>query len=143
MLSVYLEFSIFVLFTNLICQTVSEIYVDGSKGLKRDSRRGVAYANFAAHKFSRLDLVPLESTSVEEIRECGKLCVDDVSCFSFNCAAFRDNLERKILCQLLQGDKYNKSSMFGPSPVFHHFSIKVSKKKYIFLSWVSTRNLPK
>ena len=123
-----------VVFANLICRAVSKVYVDGSKGLKRDSRIGVAYANFVAHKFSRLDLSPLASASVQEIRECGKLCVDHTSCFSFNLAAFRDNVERKILCQLLQSDKFNKTSMFVPSPIFHHFSIKVSKTKDPFCS---------
>ena len=116
-------------FTNLIYQAVSEAYVDGAKGLKRDTKNGVAYANFAAHKFSHLDLPPLVSASVKEFRECGQLCVDHSSCFSFNCAAFLDNVERKILCQLLQSDKYNKSSKFAPSAIFHHFSIKVGEKK--------------
>ncbi|KAL9972050.1 hypothetical protein ACROYT_G018289 [Oculina patagonica] len=126
MLSVFFRVKILtvVVFINLIHRAESEVYVDGNKALKRDSRIGVAYANFVAHKFSRLDLVPLVSALVQEIRECGKLCVDHVSCYSFNLAAFRDNVERKILCQLLQSDKYNTSSMFGPSPIFHHFSIK-------------------
>ena len=135
MLSVFFRVEILtvVVFANLICRAISEP-VDGSKGLKRDSRIGVAYANFVAHKFSRLDLSPLVSASVQEIRECGKLCVDHTSCFSFNLAAFRDNVERKILCQLLQSDKYNKTAMFVPSPIFHHFSIKVSvKQKTLFV----------
>lgn len=121
------EILTFGIFTDLSYPVVSEVHVDGSKSLKRDSRVGIGYANFVAHKFSRLDLAPLVSTSVKEIRECGKLCVDHSSCLSFNCAAFRDGVERKILCQLLQSDKYSKSSMFAPSPIFHHFSIKVSK----------------
>ena len=117
------------IFTDLSYLVVSEpaVYVDGSKGLKRDPRLAIAYANFRAHNFSRLDLIPLVSTTVKEIRECAKLCVDHLSCFSFNCAAFRNNVERKILCQLLQSDKYRESNMFASSPVFHHFSIKVSK----------------
>ena len=131
MFSFFLQVGILIcgIFTDLSYPVVSEIYVDGSKGLKRDSRLGIAYANFVAHKFSRLDLTPLVSTSVKEIKECGKLCVDHFSCFSFNCAAFRDNVERKMLCQLLQSDKYNKSNMFAPSPSFHHFSIEVSKNE--------------
>ena len=117
----------FGIFTNLSYPVVSERYIDASKGMKRDSRLGMAYANFIAHKFSRLDLTPLVSTSVKEVGECSKLCVDHLSCFSFNCAAFRDDVGRKILCQLLQSDKYRESNMFAPSPIFHHFSIKVSK----------------
>lgn len=123
------------IFAHLSYPVVSEIYADGSKGLKRDSRLGIAYANFMAHKFSRLNITPLVSTLVKEIKECGKLCVDHFSCFSFNYAAFRDNVERKILCQLLQGDKYSKSNMFEPSPGFHHFSIKVSKNE-IEIFWI-------
>ena len=121
----------FGIFTDLSYPVVREpVYrVDGSKSLKRDSRRAVAYANFRAHKFSRLDSTPLVSTSVKEIGECGILCVNHKSCFSFNCAAFRDNVERNILCQLLRSDKYSASNMFAPSPIFHHFSIKVSKMK--------------
>lgn len=122
-----MEILTFGIFTDLSYPVVGEISVDGRKGLMRDSRLGVGYANFMAHKFSRLDLTPLVSTSVKEIVECGKLCVDHVSCFSFNCAAFRDNVEKKILCQLLQSDKYSESLMFAPSPIFHHFSIEVSK----------------
>lgn len=126
----------FGIFTDLSNPVVSEpIYVDGSKGLKRDSRVAIAYANFRAHKFSRLDSTPLVSTSVKEMRECGKLCVDHLSCFSFNCAAFRDNVERNILCQLLQSDKYSESNMFAPSPIFHHFSIKVSNNECP-ISWI-------
>ena len=129
MFSSFFRVKILCVFTNLIYQAVSEVYVDGAKGLKRDTKNGVAYANFAAHTFSHLDLPPLVSASVKEFRECGQLCVDHSSCFSFNCATFLDNVERKILCQLLQSDKYNKSSKFAPSARFHHFSIKVGEKR--------------
>ena len=131
-----MEILTFGIFTDLSYPVVGEISVDGSKGLKRDSRLGVGYANFMAHKFSRLDVTTLVSTSVKEIVECGKLCVDHMSCFSFNCAAFRDNVEKKILCQLLQSDKYSESLMFAPSPIFHHFSIEVSKTE-IRSSWIT------
>ena len=81
-------------FANVVYQTKSEIYVDGSRTLKRHSGHGVAFANFAAHKFSYLNITPLVSFSVTEFRECGKHCVDHSSCFSFNGAAFRTWRER-------------------------------------------------
>ena len=112
---------------NVFCQAKREVYVDGTKGLKRHAGDGVAYANFAAHKFHYLNITPLLSVSVSEFRECGKLCVDHFSCFSFNGAAFRDMESRKMLCELLPSDKYNRSSKFTSSQIFHHFSIKVGK----------------
>ena len=124
----FVQLDIFVLcfFANLIYQAKSEVYVDGSNGVKRNPGQGVAYANFVADKFHYLNITPLASVSMEEFRECGKLCVDQSSCFSFNGAVFRD-MEGKILCELLPSDKYNKSSKFVSSQIFHHFSIKVSK----------------
>ncbi|KAL9972060.1 hypothetical protein ACROYT_G018299 [Oculina patagonica] len=110
-------------FAILIYQAVTEVYFDGTKGLKRNEGDGIAYANFAAHKFRYLNLNPLVSTSVKELRECGKLCVDHSSCFSTNLAAFRDQYGW-ILCELLPSDKYNHSDKFLDSGVFHHFSIK-------------------
>ena len=115
---------------SVVYKAKCEVYVDGTKGLKRNSGQGVAYANFAAHKFHYLNISPLLSVSVNEFRECGKLCVDHLLCFSFNGAVFRD-MEGKILCELLPSDKYNKSSEFASSQIFHHFSIKVGKM-YVF-----------
>lgn len=109
-------------------QAAIEVYIDASQALKRDAGEGVAYANFAAHKFRSLNLVPLVSTSVKEPRECGKLCVDHSSCFSTNLAAFRDQ-DGKIICELLPSDKYNNSDKFIDNATFHHFSIKVRKQQ--------------
>lgn len=103
---------------------VSGTEVDGSKILKRDRKDGVHYVNFVSHKFSFLDLPPLLSALVSTVGECGVTCVDNPSCFSFNCAAFLDNVHRKMSCQLLPSDKYNKSNKFSSSPTFHHYSIK-------------------
>ena len=113
-------------FANFIYQAKSEVYVDGSNGVQRHSGKDVAYANFAVDKFHYLNITPLMSVSVEEFRECGRHCVDQSSCFSFNAAAFHD-MEGKILCELLPSDKYNKSSKFVSSQIFHHYGIKVSK----------------
>ena len=112
---------------HLANQAANEVYIDGSKALKRDAGEGVAYANFAVHKFRYLNLAPLLSASVTESRECGELCVDYSSCFSANLAAFR-NQDGKIICELLPGDKYNNSNKFTGHQTFHHLSIKVRKE---------------
>jgi len=119
---------LFVFTAHLVNQAASEVYIDGSKALKRDAGEGVGYANFAAHKFRSLNLVPLVSTSVKEPRECGKLCVDHSSCFSTNLAVFRHQ-DGKIICELLPSDKYNNSDKFIDNATFHHFSIKVRKQQ--------------
>ena len=96
---------------HLVNQAASEVYIDGSKALKRDAGEGVAYANFALHKFRYLNVTPLVSASVKELRECGKLCVDHSSCFSTNLAAFRDQ-NGKMICELLPSDKFNNSNEY-------------------------------
>ena len=118
-------------FTSFFHQATSDGYVDGTKGLERPkSGNGVAFANFATHKFHHLNITPLVSASVKNIRECGKLCVDHPSCFSANFAAFFHE-EGKIFCELLPSDKYDNSETFLDSQVFHHLSIKVSLNNFI------------
>ena len=115
---------------HLVNQAASEMYIDGSKALKRDAAPGgVAYANFAVHKFRYLNLAPLVSASVTEPRECGKLCVDHSSCFSTNLASFRDQ-NGKMICELLPSDKYSNSNKFIDNATFHHFSIKVREQQF-------------
>lgn len=112
---------------SVVFKAKCELRVDGTKVLKRlggHTSNGVAYANFAAHTFHYLNTTPLLPVSVNKFAECGKLCVDHFLCFSFNVAVFRD-AERKIFCELLPSDKYNESSKFSSSQIFHHFSIKV------------------
>ena len=122
---------LFVVFNaSLVCQAANEVDIDGSKAFKRDSVEGVAYANFAAHKFRYLNITPLDSTSVKEPLECGLLCVTHSSCFSTNLAAFHDQ-EGNIKCELLQSDKYNNSDKFFESAGYYHLSIKVRKQVFI------------
>ena len=115
--------------SQLIYQAVSDIHIDGKKGLKRDLEKGVAYANFAAHKFRRLNITPSVSNFVKEPGECARLCLDHSSCFSTNFSPFRDE-NGYLLCELLSSDKYNHSTMFIDSVKFHHLSIKVSPKAF-------------
>ena len=119
---------VLVFITISVYQALSDVYIDGSKALKRDAGEGVAYANFAVHKFHYLNLAPLVSASVKEPRECGKLCVDHSSCFSTNLAAFRDQ-DGKMICELLPSDKYNNSNKFIDNATFHHFSVKVREQQ--------------
>ena len=121
------EILFLVFIAHLVYLAASEVYIDGSKALKRDAGEGVAYASFAIHKFRYLNLAVLVSTSVKEPRECGKLCVDHSSCFSTNLAAFRDQ-DGKIKCELLRSDMYNNSNKFNDNVAFHHMCIKVRKE---------------
>ena len=129
MFSSFVRAMILLVFTpHLANQAASEAYIDGSKALKRDAGEGVAYANFAVHKFRYLNSAPLVSTSAKEPRECGKLCVDHSSCFSANLAAFRDQ-DGKMICELLPSDKYNNYDKFIDHQTFHHLSIKVRNEE--------------
>ena len=110
-------------------QAASEVNIDGSKALKRDAGEGVAYDNFATHKFRYLNGTPLLSASVKEPRECGKLCVDHSPCFSTNLAAFRGQ-DGKMICELLPSDKYNNPDKFIDNATFHHLSIKVREQHF-------------
>ena len=100
----------------------------GSKTLSRSTERGMAYANFKAHKFSYLNITNIGSDYVLESSECGFACVNIPSCFSFNLAAFSDILNGKILCELLPSDIYNNSNKFVANQFHHHYSIAVSEK---------------
>lgn len=113
-------------------QAMSEIYVDGAKGLNRDSQHGLAYANFVIQK-GFLDIEFFFFTFVKEILECGKLCVDHKSCFSANFGPVVHEGRIKNLCQLLPSDKYNKSNKFDENPLLQHLSLKVGKQKISFI----------
>ena len=98
----------------------------GGKTLSRGTDRGMAYARFKAHKFSRLNITNIGSDYVLKGSECGRACVNIPSCFSFNLAAFSDIMNGKILCELLPSDIYNNSKKFVASQFHHHYSITVS-----------------
>ncbi|CAH3141052.1 unnamed protein product [Porites evermanni] len=121
--SAILDMILFCIFMNSLLPAFSEEYLDGTKSLKRHSGNGLAFANFAVHKFRHLNITPLVTASVKNIKDCGRLCVDHSSCFSVNFAAFFHE-EGLLLCELLPSDKYNNSDKFLDSVVFHHLSIK-------------------
>lgn len=114
------------LYANLVFQAMCGSYVDQA-GLKRHAgKEGFAYASFAEHKFRYLNTTRLASILVNEPQECDFSCLLHSSCYSFNKAILPD-IGQKILCELLQSDKYNESSKFLASREFHHYSIEVSK----------------
>ena len=97
------------------------------KSVSRGVLHGIAFAKFKAHKFSYLNITDLVGTDyVLDGEGCGLACVNAPSCFSYNVAAFSD-IHGRLLCELLQSDKYNNSDKLVSNPVFHHFSIAVSK----------------
>ena len=95
------------------------------KPLSRGTVKGMAYAKFKVHKFSYLNITAIGSHYVGKGSECGFACVNIPSCFSFNLAEFQD-INGKVLCELLPSDLYNNSDKLVPIQSHHHFSIAVS-----------------
>ena len=115
------------LFAHVFLQANSEIYnIDGSKGLKRDSEHGLAYANFALHNSRYLNITPLVSVRVKQLSECEERCAVHSLCSSVNIAEFLHQKGRMLRCELLPSDKYNNLNKFVYRAAFHHLSIKVS-----------------
>lgn len=96
-----------------------------NKTLSRGTDRGMAYAKFKPHQFSYLNIASIGSDYVLQGSECGLVCVNIPSCFSFNLGAFR-NVIGKVICELLPSDIYNNSEKFVLSQSHHHYSIAVS-----------------
>ena len=85
-------------------------------------------AYFSQNDFSYLNINPVGTCLVVQSTECALTCLQHLSCFSFNLAAFSDN-NGKLLCEHLPSDKNNNSEKFVASKTYHHFSILVSQKK--------------
>ncbi|XP_068736769.1 EGF-like repeat and discoidin I-like domain-containing protein 3 [Montipora capricornis] len=83
---------------------------------------GVSFVNFKEDKFSYLNITILGYSHVEWMPQCSFACLETVTCFSFNLAAY-PNINGKLLCELLPSDKYNNSDKFMSNESFHHFSI--------------------
>ena len=56
--------------------------------------------------YSQMEIIG--SDYVMKGSECGLVCVNIPSCFSYNLAAFHDVVD-KLLCELLPSDMYNNS----------------------------------
>lgn len=61
---------------------------------------------------------------VLEDSECGFVCANTPSCFSFNLGVFSAFMG-KVLCELLPSDVFNNSDKFVYSQSHHHYSITV------------------
>ena len=85
-------------------------------------------AYFSQDDFSYLNINPVGTSLVVQSIQCALMCLQHLSCFSFNLAAFPDN-DGKLLCEHLPSDKYNNSEKFVTSKNYHHFSIWVSKER--------------
>ena len=96
----------------------------GNKAIRRGGPSGIDHVNFKEKKFSYLNVTALSKIVVKQSSLCAFACLETLSCFSFNVAAFLDNGE--LLCELLASEKYNNRDKFIPSNSFHHFSIAVS-----------------
>ena len=118
-------------------QTSSAEQVHYAKGLKRDAKLGIFYANFIEHKHHYLNVSQIGSALVSTFFDCSVACIKTVSCFSFNLAASPD-IDGKLWCELLATDKYNASDKFHASQFFHHYSIYVSF--FYFFVEVSVEN---
>ena len=95
------------------------------KGINRDAKGGIKYANFFEDKHHYLNVSKVGSALVSTFIDCSIACINTVSCFSFNLAASPD-IDGKLWCELLATDKYNASDKFHASQSFHHYSIYVS-----------------
>ncbi|XP_068705229.1 neurocan core protein-like [Montipora foliosa] len=93
----------------------------GNKAIRRGGPSGIDHVNFKEEKFSYLNVTALSKIVVKQSSLCAFACLETLSCFSFNVAAFLDNGE--LLCELLASEKYNNRDKFIPSNSFHHFSI--------------------
>ena len=94
------------------------------KPLSRGTGEGFAYANFKPQKFSYLNVTSIGSDYVLEDSECGFVCANTPSCFSFNLGVFSAFMG-KVLCELLPSDVFNNSDKFVYSQSHHHYSITV------------------
>lgn len=100
--------------------------IDGNRGVRRSSyENSASYANFAVHKYQRLQGSLLDvSLEVDKASECTLACLNNQRCFSFNLALL-PNEKKKLQCELLTEDKYGRHDKLMVSKKFDHYSIKV------------------
>ena len=100
--------------------------IDGNRGVRRSSyQNSASYANFAVHKYQRLQGSLLDaSLEVDKASECTLACLNNQRCFSFN-LALMPNEKKKLQCELLTEDKYGRHDKLVVSQKFDHYSIKV------------------
>lgn len=118
---VFLGVNVLVLFFSQALTLDNE---ESGRELNPDARS----AYFGQNDFSYLSINPIGTSLVVQSIQCALTCLQHLSCFSFNLAAFPDD-NGKLLCEHLSSDKYNNSEKFVASNTYHHFSIWVSQNK--------------
>ena len=104
---------------------LSDHEVLGSSGLKRTVGEGLSHGTFVRHPSHYLNVDKIGSYLAHGVLDCGRACVHQLPCVSFNVAAQPD-VSGHLVCELLASDKYNSSDQFHENPFFHHYSIDVS-----------------
>ena len=94
------------------------------------------YANFFSFPHHKLNSTPIESRAVYGEQDCIAACTESSQCRSLNFKPVRD-ANGKLLCQLLDTDKFNLSELFNASLDFHHHSFTVSAcdEKLTLVGW--------
>ena len=128
-------FAYSLIFALKAAQSLDQLEIDGSRGLKRaihvqGSENRVSYGNFAIDKFRRLEISSGSSIIVRNYRECAASCLNNPPCSSFNVAS-SPRSDGTFRCELLNGDKYSTGQgQLVISQEFHHYSIKVFRETF-------------
>ncbi|XP_015762691.1 PREDICTED: uncharacterized protein LOC107341738 isoform X2 [Acropora digitifera] len=110
--------ALIIVFSNALVKAFTPDNEESGKELNPDARS----AYFSQNDFSYLSIKAIGTSLVVLSIQCALSCLQHLSCFSFNLAAFPDN-NGKLLCEHLPSDKYNNSEKFVASNTYHHFSI--------------------
>ena len=114
---------------NLVCRCfLFQALTPDNEASGRELNPDQHSAYFSQNDFSYLDINSIGTSLVVQSIQCALTCLQHLSCFSFNLAAFSDN-NGKLLCEHLPSDKNNNSEKFVASKTYHHFSIWVSQNK--------------
>ncbi|XP_044181918.1 uncharacterized protein LOC122962742 [Acropora millepora] len=110
--------ALIITFADALVKALTSDNEESGRELNPDARS----AYFSQNDFSYLSINPIGTSLVVQSIQCALTCLQHLSCFSFNLAAFPDD-NGKLLCEHLSSDKYNNSEKFVASNTYHHFSI--------------------
>ena len=113
---------------NVCCCFLFQALTPDNEATGRKLNTNAHSAYFIQNDFSYLNIKATGTSLVVQSIQCALTCLQHLSCFSFNLAAFPDD-NGKLLCEHLLSDKYNNSKKFVSSKNYHHFSIWVSQNK--------------
>lgn len=72
--------------------------------------------------FHRLKVEHLKNKFVKSPTDCGLLCLQNVSCFSFNVAINADE-DGQLRCELLGSNRHRAEVKLIEDPLFHHYGL--------------------